>query len=190
MRPLPLVLVFTAACSKELVGPIPGVYPIVAAPDLDVEACEEAHTLAFEFTVDAQIVARGDREARLIETWKMASQDESYLWDLDSSECTVTIPPVDAEPNFPSWVCSLGDSPAEYVIEDEDEKKHRATATREMRIEGAWVAEDLIELASIETVVECVSGDCDFFDDWIDNEDYILPCDNRYGYRATWQPEE
>lgn len=193
MRLLPVLLVMSACSTnagKEPFGPIPGIYPIVPADDLNIENCEEAHFLSFEFSEDAQIVARGNRDERLIETWKMMSQGETYVWDLESPECTVTIPAADAQPNFPSWACEIGGADAFYTIKDDKDKKHYATAAMEMRIEGAWVAEDLMEILSYETILECTDGECDFWDDWMDGLDYDLPCENRYGYRATWAPEE
>ena len=193
MRFLPVLLMLSActtSAAKEVFGPIPGVYPIVAAPDLDIEDGEEAHFIAFEFSEDAQIVARGNRDERFIETWKMMSQGETYVWDLESPECTVTIPPTDATPNFPSWRCDLGGTDAYYTIEDDKKKKHKATAAVELHIEGAWVGEDIIELLSYETILECTDGECDFWDDWMDSNDYDLPCVNRYGFRANWAPEE
>lgn len=67
----------------------------------------------------------------------MMSQGETYVWDLDSNECVVTIPPVDAEPNWPTWTCEIGDSIAFYTIKDEDDKKHNATASTLLRIEAS-----------------------------------------------------
>lgn len=190
MRNLCLVLLFTPACKSEITGPIPGVYPLVAAAELDVEECDDFAQHAFAFSEDAQIIARGDREARLIETWKMKSQGETYVWDLESTDCVVTIPPVDAEPNFPTWRCDIGDLPVDYSNYKLNAKRVYATALTTLSLVGGWVAEDVIEMMSYEEIGDCIDGDCEKFNDLADSYEYEIPCRNRYGYRATWTPEE
>lgn len=196
MRLSMLVLVL-AACSggggggggKDPFGPMPGVYPILRAEDLDVFACEDLEATPFMYSEDAKVVTRGDRDARVVDTWKMMSNGEMFVWDLDSSECTVTIPPVDAEPNWPTWSCTIGDGQGNYEVKDQDDKKHRMTASTSLRLDGAWVNEDHMELFSYESIVECISGDCNFWDEWIDSEDWVLPCENKYGFRGTLDPD-
>lgn len=166
-------------------GPLPGVYPLVRAEDLDDLACTtELHKGAFEFADDGKVVARGDRDARVIETWKMSSQNDAYAWDLDSEQCTVTIPPVDAADNLPSWSCTVGDGQYAY-----DQGQYHMVVDMVQVIEGRWVAEDTIEVRSIERLLGCVDGDCFNWDGWTEYLGVTTPCDNAYGYRGTWDPD-
>jgi hypothetical protein len=177
-------LAVLAACAQEEpYGPIPGVYPIVPAPDLDDLGCEAMNKGAFTFDDDAQVVARGDRDTRRIDTWKMTSQGETYRWDLDSPDCEVTIPAADATPNLPSWRCALGD--AQYFYE---QGQYKMTVDAAQRVDGAWVDEDHLELWSVEIILGCVDGDCFNFDGWAEAIGTTMPCENRFGYQATWAP--